>query len=110
LLQTVEERAAVVLRSIASLRAAVTHAPTSPARPCDPGKLREALEKLSASLDSLDLSACEAVLTDIAALGAPPDMAADFGRIRKLAEGYEYEEAAAVVKSLLDRLRRETRP
>lgn len=108
LLETVEERAAVVLRPTASLRPAYTQEPMPAARPCDPGKLREALERLSASLENLDLSTCETLLTDITALGAPPDMAAEFVRVRELAEGYEYEEAAAVVAGLLERLRGET--
>ena len=98
----------MVLRSIASLRPAQAAEATSAARPCDPAKLREALERLSASLGNFDLSACEAALNEIAALGAPPDMAAELARVRELAEGYEYDEAAAVVTGLLERLKGET--
>jgi two-component system sensor histidine kinase/response regulator len=105
LLAAVEERATVVLRSIASLRPAQAQEPAPSGRPFDPGKLREALERLSVSLDSLDPSACEAVLGDIAALGAPPDLAAELVRIRELTEGYEYDEAAALVAAILDGLK-----
>jgi hypothetical protein len=100
----VEERATVVFRSIDSLRRAPAEAGAGTrSTPGDPAQLRKRLERLQAALAESDPGETEQAL---AALGeAPtPEMATDLRRIRSLADGYEFDEAAAVLASLLERI------
>jgi two-component system, sensor histidine kinase and response regulator len=104
LLRSVDERAATVFRAIDSLRDAPVGAPAVSIPPSDPAELRAVLERLGAALSSFDLSASGDALTDLAGIGAPAAMAADLARVRDLVDGYEYDEAAAIVSRLVQQL------
>lgn len=104
LLRTVNEHAATVFRSIDSLRDAPASTPTTATSPFDPAKLRTAMERLAAALGNADLSASGDALTEIASLGAPADVAGELARVRELADGYDYDEAATIVARLLKQL------
>ena len=104
LLRSVDERAATVFRAIDSLRDAPVSTPAAAIPPSDPAELRTALERLAAALSSFDLSASGDALTDLAGIGAPAAVVADLARVRGLADGYEYDEAAAIVARLLQQL------
>jgi len=99
---TVEERAAIVFRSLGTLRSAqaVEVAP-SQVFPVDPAQLREALVRLQAALAASDPTATEQALAGLGG-GVPGALAADVGRMRRLADDYQFDEAGAIVSRLLD--------
>jgi hypothetical protein len=70
----------------------------------DIAALRAALEKLREALARFDLEESSTALKEIAAMAAPPDVSEPIARLRQLVDGYEYEEAAAMVAELLGRL------
>ena len=107
LYRVVEEHAAVVFRSIDSLRAppeSGAQPAAAAAAPVDPVKLRGALERLRAALADFDLSETSETLGGLREMGAPGDLAGDLARVEELAEGYEYDAAAGIVARLLDDL------
>jgi signal transduction histidine kinase/DNA-binding response OmpR family regulator/HPt (histidine-containing phosphotransfer) domain-containing protein len=105
LFNAVDGRAAVVFRSIASL------APEAPAAGAvaadaampatDPAKLRDGLERLRKALADYDLSNASEALRELRKAGTPRDIGADLARIDELAEGYEYDDAAALAARLI---------
>jgi two-component system, sensor histidine kinase and response regulator len=113
LYRVVEERAAVVFRSIDLLRAerqngdqAVLPTPATPAAPVDSAKLREVLERLRAALAALDIGDTSDALGAIKEMGPPANMTSDLTRVAELAEGYEFDEAEGIVVTMIDRLAR----
>jgi two-component system sensor histidine kinase/response regulator len=103
LFREVELRADVVFRSIESLR---PQAPTdggsgAPVAPVEPARLRAPLGRLREALANLDLSGCADVLQEIAQLHLPDDLRRQATRLQELIDGYEYDEAGAVVTQLL---------
>ena len=62
------------------------------------------LEKLQRTLADFDLSGSTNALEEFTRLGLPAAERADAERLRHLVDGYEYDEAAAVVARLLDGL------
>jgi HPt (histidine-containing phosphotransfer) domain-containing protein len=100
-LPRIEERAAVVFSSIDSLRVSEKAARPAPtARPFDSERLRLALERLHAALEDSDPASSSAALGELTGMGAGEDLE----RLRTLAEGYQYDEAAAIVARLLEEM------
>jgi HPt (histidine-containing phosphotransfer) domain-containing protein len=106
LLADVEARAAVVSRSIDSLRAPVApvgagavavSAPTPV-----PTAARPALERLHTALGDFDASAASIALADLASV-AMADAPDALNRLREHVDRYEYEEAKALSAQLLDK-------
>jgi two-component system sensor histidine kinase/response regulator len=105
LLSVVEERAAVVSNSIATLRSRSDHGAESPGRPFDRAVAGAALERLTVALDGYDLSSASGAMADLSTSGLPAWAADDLGRLRHSVEGYEYDEARAIASGLLARVR-----
>jgi HPt (histidine-containing phosphotransfer) domain-containing protein len=101
LLEAVNAQAAVVFRSIGTLREPAASAPPPTGRAADPAALRKALERLTAALGAFDLTAAGEALTGLASLGALPAVAGELERLRQLVDGYEYDGAAALAARLL---------
>jgi CheY-like chemotaxis protein len=102
LFAAVEERAAIVFRSIGALRSAqAVEAAPSPAVVADTARLRDALGRLQAALAASDPAATEEALAGLGA-GIPEALAEDVGRVRALADDYQFDEAGAIVSRLLD--------
>ena len=113
LFRVVEDRAAIVFRSIDTLRderengdQAASAPLATPAAPVDPAKMREVLERLRAALASLDIGDTSDALGEIKAMGTPDDLASDLTRVAQLADGYEFDEAERIVVTMIDRLAR----
>ena len=67
-------------------------------------KSRKTLEKLASALGSFDLSASGEALSELGTIGTSAEVAADLAKVRELVDGYEYDEAAAIVSGLLQHL------
>ena len=112
LFSLVEQRAAVVFRSIEALQASSetlpTHAGAVPVLPADPVKLRTSLAKLHHALGELDLSSSAEAIAELQKTSLDRDMGKGLARLRELVENYEYDEAAALTCRLLENLKEET--
>ena len=108
LLALVEDRAAVVSRTIATLRPASSRVADTADRPFDSAGAGAALERLAAALDDFDLSSASGAIADLGASGLPAWAAADLGRLRQSVDGYEYDEARRIASRLLARVRDES--
>ena len=99
-----EARAAVVLRSIDTLRerrgAAVQSGPEQVAVPAE---ARAVLERLQAALGDFDLSAASGALADLDKV-AMPGNESDLARLRTHVDGYEYDEARVLATRLLEQI------
>jgi signal transduction histidine kinase/CheY-like chemotaxis protein/HPt (histidine-containing phosphotransfer) domain-containing protein len=104
LLVDVEQQAAIVSHSIASLRPADRLAGAE-RRPFDRTVAGAALERLTVALDAYDLSSVNGALVDLGASGLAAWAADDIGRLRHSVDGYEYDEARGIAASLLERVR-----
>jgi HPt (histidine-containing phosphotransfer) domain-containing protein len=105
LLGVVNERANVVLQSIATLRASGTPAAAAiGSRPLDPGAASAALGRLAAALDDFDVSSASVALADVSSSGLSDWAAADVGHLRQSVESYDYDAARAIASGLLARL------
>jgi signal transduction histidine kinase/DNA-binding response OmpR family regulator/HPt (histidine-containing phosphotransfer) domain-containing protein/HAMP domain-containing protein len=104
LARQVDEHAAIVFRSIDSLRETSVTSSAPAAAALDPATLRDTLKRLADALGKLDLSASKAALAGLAAAAVPPTAAAGLARVRELVDGYEYDEAVVVVANLLNEL------
>ncbi len=104
LLAAVEERAAVVLRSIETLRPAGHHGVATAGGEFDPAGAGAALERLAAALEDYDLSSASGALADLGTSGLPDWAADDLGRLRLCIDGYEYGEARGIASRLLARV------
>jgi signal transduction histidine kinase/CheY-like chemotaxis protein/HPt (histidine-containing phosphotransfer) domain-containing protein len=103
LLAAVDERAAVVFRSIDTLRTA-NAAPAAVAAPAatrlDASRINDVLRRLSAALGDFDLSASHDALAQLGVAASPP-LAAEIAKVRELVDQYEFDSAAAIVAGLL---------
>jgi two-component system, sensor histidine kinase and response regulator len=104
LLADVENQAAVVFTSIATLRPAAHPVADAPGRPFDRAVAGAALERLTVALNGYDLSAATGVLTELNSAGLPAWAAVDLGRLRHCVDGYEYDEARGIAARLLARV------
>jgi two-component system sensor histidine kinase/response regulator len=100
----VQERAAVVLRSIDGLRPAADRAADAE-QPFDRALAGAALERLAVALDEYDLSSANGSLAELGRSGLPAWAAEDLGRLRQFVDGYEYAEARGIASRLLARVR-----
>jgi two-component system, sensor histidine kinase and response regulator len=104
LLGVVEDRAAVVSRSIAALRQADSRVADAPDRPFDRAGAGAALERLAAALGDHDLSSANGALADLGTSGLPTWAADDLGRLRRSVDGYEFDEARGIASRLQTRM------
>jgi two-component system sensor histidine kinase/response regulator len=103
LLADVEDRAAVVFRSIETLRAPAP-VPASPAESFDPSLAGDALQRLTTALDAYDLSAANDTLADLDKAGLGEWAADEYGGLRRSVDAYEYDQARAIATRLLARV------
>jgi two-component system sensor histidine kinase/response regulator len=101
LLADVEERAAVVFRSIDSLRSEARPVVDTVRHAFDRATARAALERLAVALDDYDLSSASGALADLATAGLPAWAADDFRRLQDSVDGYDYAEARGFAARLL---------
>ena len=104
LLADLEGRAAIVFRSIEALRPPAGGVGERIAGPFDPEAIGTALERLAAALDQYDVSAASAVVTALGTSAFPAWAGADFDRLRRSVEAYEFAEARAIAVDLLARV------
>jgi two-component system sensor histidine kinase/response regulator len=109
LVSDVEQCAAVALRSIETLGNGAT-APVLTSAPFDAAAVRAVLERLQAALGNFELSAANAALAELTALGVSRWADSDLGRLRDRMDSYAYDEARVVVASLVARLERTSSP
>jgi signal transduction histidine kinase/DNA-binding response OmpR family regulator/HPt (histidine-containing phosphotransfer) domain-containing protein len=107
LLAAVEDRAAVVFTSIATLRPATQIAIPTGRCHYDRMAAGAALERLTGALSAYDLSAATGALAELGASGLPPWADVDLGRLRRSVDGYDYDEAGVIAGHLLERVRTE---
>jgi hypothetical protein len=102
----VDASATALFAAIEALRPPDPDPPPAPANggPVDPARFQAVLEKLQRTLAVFDMSGATDALEEFARLGLPAAERADAERLRQLVDGYEYDEAAAVVARLLDGL------
>ena len=103
LLADLEARAAVVFRSIDTLRGTIAPVATEPGQVLVPAAARAALERLQAALGDFDLSAASSALADLDRI-AMPGSAGDLARLRNHVDSYEYEEARVLATRLLEQI------
>ena len=104
LLAVVEERAAVVFRSIETLRPSANREADVADRAVDRAVAGAALDRLAIALDNYDVSSMIAALADLDTSGLPAGAADDLGRLRRCVDGYEYGEARGIASRLLARV------
>jgi hypothetical protein len=104
LFEDLQARAAVVWRSIATIRD--PRAPGTPPQgpPAVPVAARDVLQRLHAALGDFDASAASSAL---AALDRAMPAVTELATLRDHIDGYEYDEARALVSRLLESLRSE---
>ena len=73
-------------------------------KPIDKAAVKSALENLKDSLDDGDMSAIEAAMESVDALGIPADLRPGLAEVRKQVEGYDYFGAADELEKLLPQL------
>ncbi len=103
LLAVVEDRAAIVSRSIESLRPPDSRVTDAPDRPFDRALAGAALERLTVALNGYDLSSASGALADLDTSGLPTSAADDLGRLRRSIDGYEFDQAREITSRLLTR-------
>ena len=99
-----EPRAAVVFRSIDSLREPEVQREAPPERPFEAGAALAALERLRAGLADYDLSTSTAALAELKGIALPGEGGPELRALRRHVEAYEYEEAGAVAERLATRI------
>jgi CheY-like chemotaxis protein/HPt (histidine-containing phosphotransfer) domain-containing protein len=104
LLADVEDRAAIVFRSIRSRQPQAAPTVEASDRSFDPAEAGAALERLTAALNDYDLSAANGALADLERSGVPAWAADDLGRLRGCVEDYQYDEAKSITSRLLARV------
>jgi two-component system, sensor histidine kinase and response regulator len=104
-----EDRAAIVFRSIETLRPAADSADEGTAGPFDPEAIGAGLERLAAALDNYDMSAATAAVTSLGTSGFPAWGVVDLDRLRRCVGGYEFAEARNIATDLLTRISAPTR-
>jgi two-component system, sensor histidine kinase and response regulator len=103
----VEDCAAVVSRSIASLRPEPSRTLSASGEQFDRAAAGAALERLTMALEAYDLSSASGALTDLGTAGLPASAADDLGRLRHSVDGYDYDEARGIASRLLARVHAE---
>jgi HPt (histidine-containing phosphotransfer) domain-containing protein len=103
LLTRLEAQAAVVLRSIDTLRGVRGPVPSESTHGFVPADARAVLERLQAALSDDDVSAASAVLGDLDGL-AMPENAGDLVRLRNHVDSYEYDDARVLAARLLEQI------
>jgi CheY-like chemotaxis protein/HPt (histidine-containing phosphotransfer) domain-containing protein len=103
LYQDLEARAAVVFRSIDTLRGATTRGGPSPESLFVPAAARGPLTRLQAALGDFDLSAATTALAELESVDLPR-AANVLSRLRQHVDGYEYDEARVIATQLLDQI------
>ena len=103
LLTQLDAQAAVVFRSIDTVRAGRAAVPSEPAQAFVPADARAVLERLQAALSDNDVSAVSAVLGDLDGL-AMPGNAGDLVRLRNHVDSYEYDAAGLLATRLLEQI------
>jgi signal transduction histidine kinase/CheY-like chemotaxis protein/HPt (histidine-containing phosphotransfer) domain-containing protein/HAMP domain-containing protein len=103
LLADVEASAAVVFRSVDTLRGAGVPAAIAPAQAVVPSTARPALERLQTALGDFDLSSANSALADLEGI-ALPGAVSDVSRLRIHLDGYEYDEARVLATRLLGQI------
>jgi two-component system sensor histidine kinase/response regulator len=99
-----EARAAVVLRSIDTLREGQDSAgPTGAGQVAVPAETRAVLERLRTALGDFDLSAASGALNDLDRV-AMPGHDSDLARLRTHVDSYEYDEARVLAMRLLEQI------
>jgi len=104
LLAAVEECAAVVLASIATLRPSDQREAVNAARPFDRAAAGAALDRLTTALDDYDATSAGEALTDLGMSGLPAWAADDIDHLRRSVDGYDYGEARETATRLLARV------
>jgi two-component system, sensor histidine kinase and response regulator len=104
LLAVVEERAAVVFRSIETLRPPADRDGDVAVSPFDSAAAGAALDRLAVALDNYDVSGASAALAELKKSSPPPWAADDLRRLRGCVDGYEYDEARGIASRLLTRV------
>src|SRR5688572_5496302 len=104
LLAAVEEHAALVFRSIETLRPSANREAGTPGRPFDRAVAGAALDRLTIALDNYDVTSASGALDELGTAGLPPWAADDLGRLRRSVDGYEYSEAREIATRLLARV------
>jgi HPt (histidine-containing phosphotransfer) domain-containing protein len=109
LLAAVDEQAAIVFRSIetlrrAPLRPASTEVAGTSAVPFDRAAAGRALDRLAIALESYDLSSATDALTDLDAAGLGAWAPDDAQQLRRYVDDYAYDEAKAVVTRMAARV------
>jgi hypothetical protein len=100
-MRAVDDHAAVVFRSIDSLRAPAEGACSEPTDVAPAERLFAALKRLTTALDAFDPSLSSESLSELAALGAPAAMRTELARIRQLVDDYQFDAAAEAVAELV---------
>jgi two-component system sensor histidine kinase/response regulator len=103
LLADVEAAAAVVSRSIDTLRGAIAPLAAEPGRLSVPASARGALQRLQAALGDSDVSAASSALADLDAV-ATPGAVRDLARLRNHVDSYEYDEARVLATEMLGQI------
>jgi two-component system sensor histidine kinase/response regulator len=101
LLAAVEERAAIVLASIETLRPAAGREVSATDHPFDRKAAGAALDRLTVALDNYDVSSAGAALADLDTSGLPPGASDDLERLRRSVDGYDYGEARGIASRIL---------
>jgi two-component system sensor histidine kinase/response regulator len=101
LLDDVESRAAVVFRSIDTLRGSRPADAVEPGQVLVPPAARAPLERLQSALGDYDSSAASTALAELDRIAMPGAAAGELARLRQHIDGYEYEEARALATRLL---------
>jgi HPt (histidine-containing phosphotransfer) domain-containing protein len=104
LLSVIEDRAAVVFRSIESLRPLPHRDADLAVSPFDPDAAGEALNHLTVALDNHDVSSASGALAELAISHLPPWAVDDLDRLRGCVDGYQYGEARGIALRLLARV------
>ena len=101
LLADLEDRGAIVFRSIAALRRAPNLADERSAAPFDAEAIRTVLQRLAAALDNYDMSAATAAVAALGTSGFPAWGIEDVDRLRLCVDEYEFGEARSIAVRLL---------
>jgi len=104
LLAVVEERAAVVLRSIETLRPSADGLVARVNGPFAAASAGAALDRLMVALENSDATSASRALNDLDSFGFPPWAADDLGRLRHCVDGYEYGTARGIASGLVARV------
>jgi two-component system, sensor histidine kinase and response regulator len=105
LLEAVDERARIVFTSIEVLDPVAPAPAGTSDGPFDRTGAEAALDRLTLALGDGDLSAAADALDDLTTSGVAAWAGADFGRLRRAVDEYEFDEATAIASSLRTRVR-----